>query len=58
MDLRETDAVSRHQDDPDLTFPYGCTAYIPECSCCFRGQTRQFVCTSDNRGGGGWGEPL
>jgi hypothetical protein len=44
---------TKHQDDPTLIFPAGCTADIPECSGFYRGSPRAFEC-----GGDSWGELL
>ena len=52
-----TDAVVHEQDDPTLTFPAYCTAYVPDCSPYYIGLTRQFVCSGEGSSFG-WGEQL
>jgi hypothetical protein len=58
-----------HHDDPDLTFPVGCRAEVPECGCCYP-TGRTFSCEgrfpepndagvdAASEGPAGWGELL
>lgn len=52
-----SDAGKPQQDDPELIFPFGCQAQIPDCSGYYKGSLRTFTC-SVGQSGGIWGEAL